>query len=193
MQKQTDLPLLKTYVVNCGLRGWPSNRASNQLELDPLLWHLELWPSKNNLHQSQHWQSVDFQADFFLSSAFCSYREWRWTALVDLSLITNCYFIVSQFPKPVWNRRFHQELGGIITERRWSKPVRGSVSVFNPVLSSRQSPRHRGGLFSFARHVPDVPLVPNTTPPLQHVHYSPTHVRNHFASRVTGLSFTLQD
>lgn len=61
----------------------------------------------------------------FLSSAFCSYRDWRWTALVDYKLLVH----VSQFSKPVWNRRFHQELGGLL-QRGDGQNRSGGQSVF---------------------------------------------------------------
>lgn len=50
----------------------------------------------------------------FLSSAFCSYRDWRRTALVDLSLITNSYFMCPNFPNQCEIGGFIRNLGGLL-------------------------------------------------------------------------------
>lgn len=154
--------------------------------LHPLLWHLKLWLRKNNLRSVTQLPVCCFSSRFFGTS--CLFTPSLKMCSINESLSDDKLW--ASFLNQCKKCSFNETLGGYYGVEM----VKTGLGVshcfnFNPRLSSLQTPRHRGGLF--ARHVPDVPLLPNTTPPLQPVHYSPTHVRNHFASCVTGLSFTL--
>lgn len=86
---------------------WQATNYSWTLCFDT--WNFDL--VKNNLHQSQHWQI--FKLIFFVVS-FLFIPRLKMDSISWSQSDYKLLFHVSQFHKPMWNRRFHQELGGLL-------------------------------------------------------------------------------